>query len=119
MSLRLLIDEDSQAKLLIRLLRNAGHNILTVSEASLDGMDDATVLDYSRKENRVLLTHNCKDFNRLHQFNSIHPGILAVYRGDNSTKNMPFKAIVKAISNLETASIPLSNQFINLNHWHY
>jgi hypothetical protein len=32
---------------------------------------------------------------------------------------MGFKAIVKAIANLETANVPLANQFISLNHWNY
>jgi hypothetical protein len=32
---------------------------------------------------------------------------------------MSFKAIVNAIANLETANVPLANQFISLNQWNY
>jgi hypothetical protein len=32
---------------------------------------------------------------------------------------MSFQAIIKAIANLEAAHIPLTNQFIALNHWNY
>jgi hypothetical protein len=32
---------------------------------------------------------------------------------------MSFKAIVRAIANLEAAKVPLANQFISLNHWNY
>ena len=71
------------------------------------------------QENRILLTHNCDDFEELHQANPNHSGIFAVYRNANLLKNMGFKAIVKAIANLETANVPLANQFISLNHWNY
>jgi hypothetical protein len=55
----------------------------------------------------------------LHQANPSHSGILAVYRNANRFKNMDFKAIVNAIANLETANVPLANQFISLNQWNY
>ncbi|NJL52026.1 MAG: DUF5615 family PIN-like protein [Hydrococcus sp. SU_1_0] len=119
MSLRLLIDEDSQAKLLVNLLRKAGHDVVTINELELSGSDDTVVLDCARKQERVLLTQNCQDFETLHQLNSIHPGILAIYQDNYSSKNMLLKDIVKAIANLEAANIPLINQFISLNHWNY
>jgi hypothetical protein len=49
----------------------------------------------------------------------LHSGILAVYRNANPLKNMGFKAIVNAIANIETANVPLINQFISLNQWNY
>jgi hypothetical protein len=51
--------------------------------------------------------------------NPFHPGILAVYRSANSSKNMDRKDIVRAIANLEAANIPIANQFISLNYWNY
>jgi predicted nuclease of predicted toxin-antitoxin system len=60
-----LLDEDSQGKRLIELLRNAGHDIITVSEAGLERKPDSFVLDYARQERRVLLTRNCDDFHTL------------------------------------------------------
>lgn len=119
MSLRLLIDEDSQAKLLVDLLKIAGHDVVTINELELSGSDDTIVLDCARKQERVLLTQNCRDFEALHQLNSSHPGILAIYQDNYSSKDMSFKDIVKAIANLEVANIPLANQFISLNHWNY
>ena len=97
MSLELLIDEDSQDKLLVELLRQATHNVITVNEAELIGQPDLTVFYYAKKNNRVLLTHNCDDFEALHEDNPIHPGVLAVYRSSNRSKNMSFKDIVKAM----------------------
>lgn len=119
MSLRLLVDEDSQSKRLVSVLGKAGHEVLAINEVGLAGSSDDVVLDYAREKNRILLTHNCDDFEDLHKINPNHPGILAVYRNADRFKNMSFKDIVKAISNLEAAGIPLANQFISLNHWNY
>jgi predicted nuclease of predicted toxin-antitoxin system len=119
LSLQLLIDEDSQAKSLVNLLRKAGHDVVTVNEADLSGKIDALVLDYARANKRILLTRNCDDFKALHQANSIHPGILAIYQNQNTSKDMSRKEIVYAIANLEAANILIANQFITLNHWNY
>lgn len=119
MSLKLLIDEDTQDKVLVRLLRQAGHDVITVNEAGIMSQSDAKVLDYARKADRVLLTLNCRDFQALHTVNPHHPGILAIYQEANLFKKMGFQAIIKAIANLETADVPIANQFISLNHWNY
>jgi predicted nuclease of predicted toxin-antitoxin system len=112
-------DEDAQDKLLVKLLRNAGHDVITVNEAGLMSSSDSIVLDYARTNNRLLLTYNCDDFEELHKAQPLHLGILAVYRDKNSSKNMSFQQIVRAIANLESFGIPLANQFIALNHWNY
>jgi predicted nuclease of predicted toxin-antitoxin system len=119
LNLRLLIDEDTQSAFLVRLLREAGHDVLTVNEAGLAGKIDAIVLDRAREENRILLTQNCNDFRDLHNLDPDHPGILAVYNSDDPAKNMSYKAIIKAIANLKTAAFPLCCQFIPLNQWNY
>ncbi len=119
MSLRLLIDEDTQAKLLVILLKLAAHDVVTVNDVGLMGKIDPLVLDWARQENRVLLTQNCDDYEALHGVNPNHPGILAIYNENDPSKNMSFKEIIKAIANLEATMIPLTNQFIALNHWNY
>lgn len=119
MSLRLLLDEDSQAKYLVNLLQVAGHDVVTVNATGLVNRPDSDVLDYARQDNRVLLTRNCNDFQELHQTNPEHFGILAVYQDFNSSKNMSYQAIVKAIANLEAADYPIKNQFVIVNQWNY
>ena len=119
MNLKLLIDEDSQAKPLVKLLKKASYDVLTANEAGLAGVADSIVLDYARGDNRVLLTQNCDDFKFLHQENPYHPGILAIYHNDNFSKDMSRQAIIRAIANLEAANILLTNQFISLNQWNY
>ncbi|MGK7942965.1 MAG: DUF5615 family PIN-like protein [Microcystaceae cyanobacterium] len=119
MSLRLLIDEDTQDKILVSLLKQANHDVVTVNEVNLNGKIDSIVLDFARQNDRITLTQNCDDYEALHDLNPNHCGIIAIYNENNPLKNMNFKAIVKAIANLETANFPLTNQFIALNHWNY
>ncbi|MDJ0662753.1 MAG: DUF5615 family PIN-like protein [Crocosphaera sp.] len=119
MSLALLIDEDTLAKVLVKMLKKAGHDVLTVNEVGLSGEPDEVILNYARKNNRILLTHNCQDFEALHLENSVHPGIFAIYENQDHRKDLNRKDIIKAINNLESASIPLADQFISLNHWNY
>ena len=119
MSLKLLVDEDSQAKILVVLLRKAGQDVLTVNEANLSGEDDSVVFNFAVREQRLILTRNYLDFQELHETIPEHPGILVVCQDDDLFKDMSFKEIVKSIANLEAAKIPLANQFISLNHWNY
>lgn len=119
MSLRFLLDEDAQASLLAKLLRQAGHDVVTVNEAGLVRQADSIVLEYARGEMHLLITYNCDDFEALHDANPFHPGILVVYRDANASKNMSFRMMVSALANLEAANIPLENQFIALNPWKY
>jgi predicted nuclease of predicted toxin-antitoxin system len=119
LSLKLLLDEDSQAKYLANLLRVASHDVLTVNEAELGGLPDVAVLNYARQQRRVVLTRNCEDFINLHQIGTVHAGILAVYQSYEQSKNMSYQAITRAIANLEEVGCLLENQFIILNQWNW
>ncbi len=88
MSLKLLIDEDSQALPLVKTLRKANHDVVTVNEANLMGQPDNIVLEYASENNRIVLTRNCRDFEALHEANPNHPGIFAVYQEANPLKKM-------------------------------
>lgn len=105
MSLELLIDEDTLSKVLVKMLFEAGHNVQTVNEVGLSGEPDPIVLDYARKNQRILVTRNCQDFEDLHLENSEHPGIFAIYENQDHSKDMSRQEIVKAIANIEAASI--------------
>ena len=117
MSLKLLLDEDSQAKYLVNLLQAAQHSVLTVNGANLTGQSDQSVLAYAKQKGCILLTRNCGDFHELHLVGSLHNGILAVYQSADESKDMSYRDIVQAISNLEKSSIALENQFVVLNQW--
>ena len=119
MTLRMLLDEDSQSKYLVNLLRLAGHDVLTGNDANLTKRTDRFVLNCAIDDNRVLLTRNCADFLELHQLNPYHPGIIAVYQDADPSKNMSYQSIVQAIANMQNAGYSLNNQFVILNQWNY
>ena len=117
MSLNQLLDEDTQDKILIKLIKLAAHNVTTIGEAGLNGTADDGVLAFARQQSRILVTHNGKDFRELHRSNSFHPEIFAIHQDGDPKNRMGYHAIVRAINNVEKAEIPLTNQFIDLNHW--
>lgn len=119
MSLRLLIDEDTQARRLVDMLRIDGHDVLTVNEAGVTGIPDSMVLEIATTQQRTLLTRNCDDFVELHEANSNHSGILAIYQDADLTKGMTYAAISNAILNLETTGLPLEGKFIVLNQYNW
>ncbi len=119
MSLRLLVDEDTQARRLVEMLRADKHDLLTIGEAGITGIPDSLVMEMARTQQRVLLTRNCNDFLELHQANSDHLGILAIYQDADTAKSMSYAAIVKAIANLENTNLSLVGQFIVLNQYNW
>jgi predicted nuclease of predicted toxin-antitoxin system len=119
LSLRLLIDEDTLAKLLVDKLRQAGHDVITVHEAALTGEPDERVLEEARRDNRLLLTRNCEEFRALHAAHPEPPGIGAIYQDRDLSKNMSYSAIVRALTNLEGSGLQLAGQFVVLNAWNY
>src|SRR5690242_12133615 len=117
--MRLLLDEDSQGRLPARLLREAGHDVRTVGDAQLEAHTDAEVLADAKREGRVLLTRNVKDFRTLHEADARHPGILAEHQDRDPTKNMSSAEIVRAIDNIESSGWDVAGQFIALNAWNF
>ncbi len=64
--MRLYLDDDSAAALLVRLLRQDGHDVQVPADVGLSGEDDAVHLTYAVKDDRGLLTGNHRDFLNLH-----------------------------------------------------
>ena len=117
--MKLLIDEDSQGKLIVRLLRDAGHDVLTVGEALLESHVDEKILALAKREGRTLLTRNVHHFLILHNADQTHVGILAEHQDKDPSKNMSSTDIVQAIGNLEASGWDLRGQFIAINAWDF
>lgn len=117
LSLRLYLDDCTYSKLLAAKLRAAGHDVRTPFEAGTSGCPDREHLRHARTDNRVLLTHNCSDFEDLHRELAQHPGIVAIYQENNPQRDMSNDAIVNALRNLEISSTPIENGFHVLNAW--
>ncbi len=117
--MRLLLDEDTQARRLVNLLRERGHDVLTVGEANRIVAPDSAVLTLASGANRVLLTRNCADYLALHERTATHSGILCVYQDSGPAKSMRYEDIARALGNLEKSRLPLSGMFLALNAWNY
>jgi predicted nuclease of predicted toxin-antitoxin system len=63
---KLYLDEDVNINLAVRL-RGYGYNVVTTLEVGNLGNPDEKQLEYAANNDRVLLTHNRRDFRRLHR----------------------------------------------------
>ena len=115
--MKLLVDEDSQARRLLDALRQAGHDVQSVAELGDNGLPDAHIFAQAQDLGRTLLTHNVADFLALARQAETHAGVLAVFRDGNPRHTMNHEQIVRAIAALEAAGLPLQDQFHILNHW--
>lgn len=74
---RLYMDEQFP-KVVSQLIRDMGHDVLTVQEAGKGnlGIPDNEVLSFAIDENRAVVTLNRDDFVRLHRADPQHCGII-------------------------------------------
>lgn len=119
MSLKLLLDEDTQANDLIGLLKAAGHDVETTTTLGLNDEDDDIVLQHAQAQDRIVLTYNCNDYRALNDAGAPHVGILGVYKNNNKMSDMSHGDIVNAIANLEASRWDFAGQFVALNLWHF
>jgi hypothetical protein len=115
--LRILVDEDSQARAQLNILRGDGHDVVAVGELGKNGTPDREVFDLAQSLERVLLTHNTEDFHELHRQRPGHRGIMAAYRDSDPRKNMDHAQIAAAIRRLETSGVTIAGDFHVLNYW--
>ena len=119
--MRIYLDEDMAAGLLVRLLQNAGHDVETPAGAGLLGRSDPVQFRYAIHESRVCLTANYDDYEELHlllqEGQGNHPGLIIVRQENDPTRDLTPKGIVAAVRKLEAAGVPITNEYIVLNHW--
>jgi len=60
----------------VALLRNFGHDALTIQEAGNAGDDDPEVLAFATNNDRAVMTQNRRHFIRLHLQQPNHSGII-------------------------------------------
>ena len=119
--MKLYIDDDSAAALLVRLLQKAGHDVRIPADVANSGATDPAHLRHAIREGRTCLTRNQDDFKDLHHLvleaQGHHPGILVVCFDNNPKKDLDDAGVVRAIANLLAAGVPIADEFIILNHW--
>jgi predicted nuclease of predicted toxin-antitoxin system len=119
--MNLYLDDDSVDPLLIRLLRRAGHDVQLPRDVGLMGSHDAAHLRHCVNSGRVVLTHNQRDFQFLHDLlvdaQGHHPGILVVRRDNDRKRDLTPSGIVRALTSLLAAGAALADHLHVLNHW--
>ncbi len=102
-------------------LIEAGHTVYVSADIDLPltGVADELHFAYVRSAGLVIFTYNPKDFLALHKRFFQHPGILALYRDNDPTRDMTHADIIRAISNLIQIHLDLSNGFWTLNHYQW
>ena len=121
MSLALYLDDCAFSHELRRLLLRAGHDVEIPAEVRppLTGEDDAVHFAHAKAVGRTILTLNPGDFKALHDHDPEHPGILSVYQDNDPAKDMGYRQIVQAISNLESTGVSIVGGFWSLNAYRW
>jgi predicted nuclease of predicted toxin-antitoxin system len=119
--MNLYLDDDMAKGSLVARLRRAGHQVVVPSDAGLSGAWDPLHLLYAVQHSLVLVSKNHDDFRDLHLLvqatSGRHFGI-AIVRADNDPRrDMTDGDIARAVENLESANVPIGNEFQILNHW--
>lgn len=119
--MRVYLDEDLASGLLAKLLQKAGHDVSTPAAAGVQGRADAVQLACAIREQRACISRNYGDFEELHlllaEAHGRHFGILIVRQENDPTRDLTPKGIVAALRKLESAGVPVDNEYIVLNHW--
>jgi hypothetical protein len=119
--MRLYLDDDSVERLLILLLRQAGHDVQLPADVGLAGSDDPVHLRHAALDDRAVLTKNHDDFLQLHELivdtGGHHPGVLVVRKDNDPNRDLKAVGIVRAIRSLEASGMPIRDGFHILNHW--
>jgi predicted nuclease of predicted toxin-antitoxin system len=119
--MRLYLDEDLGSPLLVRVLRNAGHDVQVPADAGMLGETDPNQLAYAVRDSRICLTKNYGDYEDLHDLvlavQGHHPGILVVREDNDPKRDLKPHEIVRALLNLEAASYALADRYEVLNPW--
>ena len=119
--MNLYLDDNSAKASLAALLRRAGHHVIVPTDLGLAGTSDPSHLAACAGQPCVLLTRDDDDFLDLHDLiqavHGRHAGILVVRADNDPSKDLKDRDIVRALTNLEAAGVPIENEFHILNHW--
>ncbi len=80
--MKFIIDEDLSPRVARYLCQEFCFDAIAVRDRGLLGATDREVLDYAFKEDRMLVTANIRDFEKLASAAEIHAGIILMLDGD-------------------------------------
>jgi predicted nuclease of predicted toxin-antitoxin system len=119
--MRLYLDEDLEARDLVRALQKAGHDVQTPLEVQLTGGSDASQLTHATREGRVCVTGNHRHFKELHdlvlQCAGSHSGIFTIRKDNDRRRDIKPHQIVQAIENIKAFLQTTQGGMYCLNEW--
>lgn len=119
--MRLYLDDNLDSNVLIGLVRQAGHEVISPRAVGTRGVTDEEHLRYAAAQGMVLLTANVEDFLMLHEVWRAqarqHYGILLVYHERHPTRGMTSREIAAAITEIERSGVAIEGFAHNLNFW--
>ena len=117
--MKLLVDEDTKAEILLSRLRAAGHDVVTTHDLGKDSAADPEIFRLAQDLGRLVLTQNIEDYLELHERFATggHHGILVIHKSGDPVKDMSYKDIIQAIASIEASGINPANSFHSLNAW--
>jgi predicted nuclease of predicted toxin-antitoxin system len=80
--MKFIIDEDLSPRVARYLCQEFCFDAIAVRDRGLLGATDPEVLEYAFEEDRILVTANIKDFEKLAAVIEIHAGIVLIKEGD-------------------------------------
>jgi predicted nuclease of predicted toxin-antitoxin system len=80
--MKFIIDEDLSPRVARYLCQEFCFDAIAVRDRGLLGATDPEVLEYAFKEDRILVTANIRDFEKLAAAVEIHAGIVLMQDGD-------------------------------------
>lgn len=98
--MKFLIDEDLSPKAAERLRMEGGFDAIHVRDRDWLGKPDPIILQRAYEEDRILVTANVKDFQRLARARELHPGIVLFLAGSLS-RDEQLVLLYKAVAELE------------------
>ncbi len=114
--LPLFLDEDAMDRDLVRGLRAAGVDVLTVADAGRRGISDEEQLAFATSEGRALYTCNVSDFARLHsgwlRVGRPHAGII-VLPDQLTAVGTQINALVRIVQTLDPATMRDRLEFLS------
>jgi predicted nuclease of predicted toxin-antitoxin system len=107
----LLYADEGFSKVATELLRQLGHDVLTVQEAGQANqrIPDDQVLAFATSQGRAVLTVNRDDFIRLHRMSSDHAGIVVC------TEDLNRQRLATRIHETITAEVSLVGKLLRVN----
>jgi predicted nuclease of predicted toxin-antitoxin system len=109
--MKFIIDEDLSPRVARYLCQEFCFDAIAVRDRGLLGATDPEVLEYAFNEDRILVTANVRDFERLAAAAEIHAGIILIQEGDLlATEQIELITIIVKVLKAEIA---IGNDLVN------